>query len=109
MDTEKRKYIPEVAKPRHDNLSKGVMFKFRVNEVEKRLLDAVMKPYQWRNFCVLLAMAHLNLKEGVDMEGRLVTLRDINLHQLLEDVQNNVLGRKDEGEQESQETEEPDT
>lgn len=96
--------------PLPDIARKDTMYYFRVNALEKRVLDALGEPYQWRNFCVLVAMSYLGLEqaegEGIDFEGTYKTIEDVNLGRLFLDVLEGKFGRKDTDEGESEDSEE---
>ena len=77
---------------------RGINYHWRVNEFEQTLLDTVMRPYQWRDLCVLIALTRLSRTMGVEVEGRLSSLKDIDLDQLIDSMSKGLKGRQEDDE-----------
>lgn len=82
--------------PDREGQTRETIYKFRVNEYEKQLLDRGMKPYQWRNFCVLVSQAMQAVDAVNTIEDWETTLYGLDFVKLLADVSENKLGRQDE-------------
>jgi hypothetical protein len=70
---------------------KDVQYKFRVSETEKRLLDAVGTPVQWRAFITTIAMVVKAIQEG-DID---VKIENLDFASLFKKVFTDTSGMQD--------------